>query len=191
MTASLNVLFGSVTKGSGKLYDGLPALSLDGQVLAAAITAHLARLAIPAPRALRRGLCAAAGLCMKRAAGVLCTKTEGLRTQAGAIGAAVEQSSWCVMRNGLPEGCRAPLSPTCRWRRRAHCRHQDGRLCLGGPPWQPKGANAAVAAPGRDRGSRSASSVPVLEFAAVSAAAPLWLSRLLLLSPRRFAAPFA
>ena len=41
MSTLLDVLFDSVTKGSEKLYDGLPALSLDGQALATAITAHL------------------------------------------------------------------------------------------------------------------------------------------------------
>ena len=56
VTASLDVLFDGVMKGSGKLYDGLPALSLDGQALATAITAHLARPAIPPPRVLLRGL---------------------------------------------------------------------------------------------------------------------------------------
>ena len=68
------------------------------------------------------------------------------------------QSFWHAMRDGLPEGCRAPLSPTCRWRRRAHCRHQGDRLCLGEPPWQPRSANAMVAAPRRARNSRSDSS---------------------------------
>ena len=54
---------------------------------------------------------------MERAMGALCAKIEGLWTQAEAIGTAVErsQSFWRTMldRDGLPEGCRAPLSPTC------------------------------------------------------------------------------
>ena len=33
VTASLNVLFDGVTKGPGRLYDGLPALPLDSQAL--------------------------------------------------------------------------------------------------------------------------------------------------------------
>ena len=40
VTALLNTLFDGVMNGSEKLYDGLPALSLDGQALAVAITAH-------------------------------------------------------------------------------------------------------------------------------------------------------
>ena len=59
VTASLNTLFDSITKGSEKLHDGLPALSLDGQALAVAITANLARPAIP--RTLLRGLCMCCG----------------------------------------------------------------------------------------------------------------------------------
>ena len=163
MTTSRNVLFDSITKGSKKLYDGLPALSLDGQALAAAIIAHLARPAIPSPRALLRGLCAAAGRCMERATGTLCATLDGLLPQAEAIGMVVErsQSFWRLMLDGLPEGCRAPLSPTRRWCRRAHCRHQGGQMCLGELPWQPKSANAAVAAPRRAWSSHSASSVPV------------------------------
>ena len=49
----------------------------------------------------------------------LCSKIADLQTQAEAISVAVEcsQSFWRAMRNGLPGGCRAPLSPTCRWRR--------------------------------------------------------------------------
>ena len=143
--------------------------------------------------------CSAA--CMERAMGALRAKAEDLRPWAEAIGAAVERSQnfWRAMLDGLPEGCRAPLSPTCRWRRRAHCRHQGGRLCLSEPPWQLKSANAAVAAPCRARTSRSASSASaaspragrLLGFAEVSAAASRRLPQLLLLSPRRFAASFA
>ena len=43
VAVSLNVLFDGVTKGSKELYNGLPALSLDGQALATAITVHLVR----------------------------------------------------------------------------------------------------------------------------------------------------
>ena len=78
VTASLKVLFDGVPNRSEKLYDGLPALSLDGQALAAAITAHLARPAIPSPRTLLRGLCAAAGLCMERATDALRATIDGL-----------------------------------------------------------------------------------------------------------------
>ena len=113
VTASLNVLFDGVMKGSEKLYDGLPALSLDGQALATAITAHLARPAIPSPRTLLRGLCAAVGLCMERATGALRAAIDDLLPRAEAIGAAMErsQSFWRTMLDGLPEGCHAPLLP--------------------------------------------------------------------------------
>ena len=76
--ASLNALLALVTEGSEKLYDGLSAWSLDGQALAVAITAHLARPAIPSARTLFRGLCAAAGLCLDRAMDALRTKIKGL-----------------------------------------------------------------------------------------------------------------
>ena len=160
VSKSLDILLAGVTEGSGKLYDGLPASSLDGQVPAVAITAHLARPAIPLAPALLRGLCAAAGLCLDRATGALRENNTGLQRQAAAIGEAVERSRsfWRAMLDGLPEGCHAPLSSTCRWQRRAHCKHQGRRLCLGEPPWQPKSANAAVAAPRRARASRGASS---------------------------------
>ena len=115
VTALLNTLFDGVMNGSEKLYDGLPALSLDGQALAVAITTHLERPAIPSQRALLRGLCAAAGLCMERATGALHAKIEDLWPQAEVIGVAVERSQnfWRAMLDGLPEGCRTPLSPTC------------------------------------------------------------------------------
>ena len=98
VTALLNTLFDGVMNGSEKLYDGLPALSLDGQALAVAITTHLERPAIPSQRALLRGLCAAAGLCMERATNALRSMVDGLRLQAEAIGAASErsQSYWRV-----------------------------------------------------------------------------------------------
>ena len=158
VTASLDVLFDGVTKGSEELYDGLPALSLDGQALATAITTHLARPTLPPPRALLRGLCTAAGLCMERATNALSAVFDKLLPRAEAIGTAMErsQSYWRTKLDELPEGCHAPLSSTRRWRRRAHCRHQSGRRCLGEPPWQPKSANAAVAAPRRTQGSRCA-----------------------------------
>ena len=145
----MDILLAGVTEGSEKLYDGLPASSLDGQALAVTITDHLARPAIPSAPTLLRGLCAAAGLCLDRAAGTLRDNI-----------AAVERSRsfWRAMLDGLPGGCRAPLSSTCHWRRRAHCKHQGRRLCLGEPPWQPKSANAAVAVPRHARASRGASS---------------------------------
>ena len=49
-----------------------------------------------------------------------------------------------------------PLPLSCRWQRRAHCRHQGRRLCLGEPPWRPRTANAAAATPGRVAASRGA-----------------------------------
>ena len=114
--AGADVLLAVVTTGSELLYDGLSASSLDGQPLALAIGTHLARTAIPSPQTLLCGLCAAAGLCIERATGALRTKIEGLRTQAEAIGSAVErsQSFWRAMRDSQPEGCCAPLSPICR-----------------------------------------------------------------------------
>ena len=126
----LDVLLAGVTTGSELLYDGLSASSLDGQPLALAIGVHLDRPAIPSPQTLLYDFCAAAGLCMERATSGLRSKIANLRAQAEAIGAAVERSQnfWRTMRDGLPEGCHVPLAPTCRWRRRAHCRHQDGRL---------------------------------------------------------------
>ena len=133
-------------------------MCLDGQPLAIAIEAHLARPAIPAATELLRGLCAAAGLCLERAGCALRKQVKALREQAAAVQAAMErsQSFWRTMLGRLPEGCRRPLSSSCRWRRRAHCRHQGRRLCLGEPPWQPKTANAAAAAPGRVAASRGA-----------------------------------
>ena len=65
MTVSLDVLFDGVVKGSEELYDGLPALSLDGQVVATAITAHLAQLVLPPLWVVLCRLCATAGLCME------------------------------------------------------------------------------------------------------------------------------
>ena len=62
----LEALLAEVTVGSKRLYDGLSALSLDGQPLALAIEAHLGRPALPPPPELPRGLCAAAGLSMER-----------------------------------------------------------------------------------------------------------------------------
>ena len=60
---SLDSLPAGVAEGSEKLYNGLPALSLDGQALAVAITTHLGRPVIPpessstdtSPRSLRCG----------------------------------------------------------------------------------------------------------------------------------------
>ena len=67
----LNALLDEVTAGSELLYDGLSALSLDGQALALAIEAHLGRPAIPPPSELLQDLCAAAGLNMDRASALL------------------------------------------------------------------------------------------------------------------------
>ena len=149
----LAALLDGVTVGSERLYDGLPARSLDGQALAIAIAAHLGRPAMPPPAELLHGLCEAAGLCVEQATESLCSVLVDLCLQADAIGTAMERSQayWRAKLDGLPEGCHAPLSPTRRWRRRTQCRHQGGRLCLGEPPWQPKSANAAAAAPHRSR----------------------------------------
>ena len=177
---SLDILLTGVGEGSEKLYDGVSASSLDGQALAVAIEAHLGRPAIPPASELLRGLCAAAGLCLKRAKCMLRAKVADLHKQAAVIQEAVErsQSFWRMMLDGLPAGCRRPFSPTCRWRRRARCKHQGRRLCLGEPPWQPKTANAVVAAPRRAEASRCAASTSAasrlcrgLEAAASSAAA--------------------
>ena len=80
---ALGGLHAEVTVGSELLCDGLPAASL-GQLLAAAITAHLARLAIPAVAELLAGLCAAVGLCLVRAELVSRGQIEALRAQAAA-----------------------------------------------------------------------------------------------------------
>ena len=124
----LDALLAEVTVGSERLYDGLSASSLDGQALTLAIEAHLGRPAIPPPSELLQGLCAAAGLSVDRATASLRLVVDDLRLQAEAIGTAMgrSQNYWRAMLEGLPEGCRAPLSPNCRWRRRAHCRHQGG-----------------------------------------------------------------
>ena len=71
---ALDRLCDEVEVGSELLCSGLPAASLDGRPLAAAITAHLARPSIPEARALLGGLCEAAGLCLARA------KLEALRS---------------------------------------------------------------------------------------------------------------
>ena len=55
----LDALLDEVTAGSELLYDGLSALSLDGQALALAIETHLGRPAIPPPSELLQGLCTA------------------------------------------------------------------------------------------------------------------------------------
>lgn len=155
----LDDLFAKVAAGSELLYDGLPASSLDGQPLAVAIEAHLARPAIPAAAELLRGLCTAVGLCLERAGCTLHQQIAALQEQAATLQAEVERSQrfWRAMLSELPDGCRRPLSSSCRWRRRAHCRHQ-GRLCLSEPPWQPRTANAAVAAPRATRSSASSTS---------------------------------
>ena len=150
-------LLTEVAAGSGLLYDGPPASSLDGQPLAIAIKAHLACPAIPAATELLRGLCTAAGLCLECAGCILHERVAALKEQAVAVQAAVERSQrfWRAMLDRLPEGCPLPLSLRFRWRRRVHCGHR-GPLRLREPPWQPKSANAAVAAPGRAAARRAA-----------------------------------
>ena len=145
---TLDDLLTEVAAGSELLYDGLLASSLDGQPLVIAIEAHLGRPAIPAAAELLRGQCTAAGLCLERAECTLREQTAALQERAAAVQEAVERSQrfWHTMLDGLPAGCRRPLSSSCRWRRRAYCRHQGRRLCLGEPPWQAT-ANAAVTAP--------------------------------------------
>ena len=123
------------------LYDGLPASSLDGQPLATAIRAHLAHPAIPA----------AAGLCCATKSRPY--RSRLLRCRQRWCGSKV---FWRAMLDGLPEGCRPPLSLSFCWRRLARCRHQGQRLCLSKLPWQPKTANAVAAAPGRVVASRGA-----------------------------------
>ena len=65
-----------------------------------------------------------------------------------ALGCICENAFWRTMPDELPAGCRCPLSSSSRRRRRAHCKHQGPRTCLGKPPWQPRTASAAAAAPG-------------------------------------------
>ena len=74
--------------------------------------------------------------------------TEAPQKQAATVQAAVKRSQhfWQAMLDELPDRCHLPLPLACCWQRCAHCRHQ-GLLSLGEPPWQPKTANAAVAAP--------------------------------------------
>ena len=118
---TLGSMLTEVAVGSELLYHGLPASSLDGQPLAIAIEAHLARPAIPAATELFHGLCAAAGLCLERAGCALRKQVKALREQAAAVQAAVERSwsFWRTTLDGVPKGCRRPLSLLCRWRRRA------------------------------------------------------------------------
>ena len=86
---ALDRLHTEVTVGSELLYDGLPAAPLDGQPLAAAITAHLACPAIPAAEELLAGLCAAVGLCLVCAELVSHGPIGALWTQAPAVQSAV------------------------------------------------------------------------------------------------------
>ena len=132
--AALNDLLTEVAAGSELLYDGLPASSLDGQPLAAMNAAHLAHPAIPAAQELLRGLCTTAGLCLEHVGCMLHKRVEVVREQAAVVQAATVRSRgfWCMMLGRLPEGCRLLLSPSCRWRRHAHCRHQ-GRHGSRGP----------------------------------------------------------
>ena len=113
---ALGDLLTEVAAGSELLYNGLLASSLDGQPLATAIEAHLARPAIPAAKELLRGLRIAAGLCLEHAGCALRKQVEALRGQAAAVQAAVVRSQgfWRAMLDGLPEGCRRPLSLSCR-----------------------------------------------------------------------------
>ena len=116
---ALDVVLAKVAVGSELLYDGLSALSLDGQPLATVIVADLAHPAIPAARELLRGLCTAAGLCLERAGCTLRKQVEALRGQAAAVQAAVVRSQGfgCAMLSRLPEGCHRPLFSSCRWQR--------------------------------------------------------------------------
>ena len=123
-----------------------------------AIVAHLGRPAVPTAGPLLRELCAAAGLDLARADGALREQIETLRETALAVKAAVTRSQafWRGMLDELPAGCRRPFSSSSRWQRRAHCKHQGSRVCLGEPPWQPRTANAAAAAPGPISAARGA-----------------------------------
>ena len=117
MTTSLDSLFNSMMKGSKELYDGLLAVSLNGQALVLAIMTHLAQLALLLLRTLLCGLCDTAGLGMECVTDTLSTVFDKLLVQAEVIGMAMEhlQSYWCMMLNGLPTGCHMPLSSTCWW----------------------------------------------------------------------------
>ena len=121
--AVLDNLLTEVAAGSELLHDGLPASSLDGQPSAIAIEAHLARPAIPAAAELLSVVCAPPQVSAWSARG------QAAVVQAGRWWCGF----WRMMLGGLPEGCRRPLSSSCRWRRCDHCRHQGQRLAV---PWQ-------------------------------------------------------
>ena len=123
---TLDDLFTGMAAGSKLLYDGLSASSLHGQPLAVAIEAHLGRPAIPPAAGLLHGLSAAAGFCLERAECTLRAQVAALQERAAAVQEAVERSQrfWRTRLDGLPARCHQPLSPSCRWRRCAHCRHQ-------------------------------------------------------------------
>ena len=91
MHKTLDDLPTEVAAGPELLYDGLPASSLDGQLLAVAIEAHLRHHAIPPAAELLGGLCAAAGLCLERAECTLREQIAALREQAAAVQEAVER----------------------------------------------------------------------------------------------------
>ena len=92
MGERLDVLLAGVAAGPERLYGGLSALSLDGQLLALMIRAHLKRPALPSPQALLCSLCTAAGLCMERLTDTLRAAFDKLLPQAEAIGTAMERS---------------------------------------------------------------------------------------------------
>ena len=119
---ALDRLHTEVTVGSELLYDGLPAAPLDGQPLAAAITAHLACPAIPAAEELLAGLCAAVGLCL------VCAELVSSLCRMGRSGPCGHRLLRCSGQCRGPgisgvrcltasAGCRLPRSQamTCRW----------------------------------------------------------------------------
>ena len=61
---------------------------------------------------------------------------KAVRAKAVAVQSAVSRSRKfrSAMLDGLPAGCRMPLSVTCHWKHRAYCKHQGRRLYLGGRP---------------------------------------------------------
>ena len=112
VAVALDCLCSKVTAGSELLCGGLLAASLDGQQLAAAITAHLARPAIPGAEELHGGLCVAAGLCFARAELMLHGSPEALRAKAVTVQSAVWRfrEFWSVMLDGVPAGCPLPVA---------------------------------------------------------------------------------
>ena len=132
MSKCLDDLLARVAVGSELLYDGLPALSLDGQPLTVAVKAHLAHPAIPAAAELLRGLCTAMGLCLECAECTLCAHVTALREQSLVVQEVMEWSQhfWCAMVAGLPEGCHLPLSLRFQWQHCVHCAHQGLQMTV-------------------------------------------------------------